>query len=108
MSKEFLPIYESYFKDSEPEVRSIAILKFPDICSKIPEKVLSERIVPVLKGLASDTSQHVRHSIAQILVKIAKFLNSQNVIELIVPIVGIIFKDDSIDVKVALIETFGY
>lgn len=96
-----------FLKDTEQEVKSIAILKLPEICEKLNEKVIIETIVPLLKVLVSDPSSHVRQSIGQILVKVAKFLSTNNLLEHIIPIIQQNYKDEALDVRLSIISTFG-
>ena len=107
VKKDILNIYVEFLKDTEQEVKSIAILKLPDICEKITEKTIIETILPLLKSLAVDPSPHVRQSIGQILVKVAKFLSTENLIEHIVPIIQQNYKDEALDVRLSIISTFG-
>ena len=107
VKKDILNIYVEFLKDTEQEVKSIAILKLPEICEKLTEKTIIETIAPLLKGLATDPSPHVRQSIGQILVKVARFLNSENLIEHIIPIIQINYKDEALDVRLSVIGTFG-
>ena len=104
MKKDILELYIEFLKDPEQEVKSIAILKLPEICEKITEKNIIEFLIPLLKNLVNDLSSHVRQSIAQILVKIAKFLNIENLIEHIVPLIQKTYKDEALDVRLSIID----
>lgn len=88
-------------------MKSIAVLKLPDICEKLNEKTIVETIIPHLKALALDPSPHVRQSTGQILVKVAKFLSADSLIEHIIPIIQQNFKDEALDVRLSIIGTFG-
>jgi len=107
VGKDILNIYVEFLKDTEQEVKAISILKLPEICEKLPENVIIETIVPLLKNLASDPSSHVRQSIAQILVKVAKYMKTENIIENIIPIIQQNYKDEALDVRISIISTFG-
>lgn len=107
MKKDILSLFVEFLKDSEQEVKSIAVLKLPEICEKIAEKAIIETVLPQLKVLASDPSPHVRQSTGQILVKVAKFLSPENLIEHIIPLVQQNYRDEALDVRLSIIGTFG-
>ena len=44
-------IYETLLKDSEHEVRSVALIKLKEICKCLTETVLLNNILPILNGL---------------------------------------------------------
>ena len=41
-------IVEELIKDNEPEVRSIAVLKLPDICTYLEEMYIKNKVLPWL------------------------------------------------------------
>ncbi|EGR29152.1 hypothetical protein IMG5_162070 [Ichthyophthirius multifiliis] len=104
IQKEILPIYEILLKDSEHEVRSITLIKVPELCQHLPSSILTTNLLPVLNGLVQDTSQHVRSSLGEIICKIANFFEQNSVISGIIPIVESLLKDETLDVRLSLIN----
>ncbi|EAR87276.1 serine/threonine-protein phosphatase 2A 65 kDa regulatory subunit A beta (macronuclear) [Tetrahymena thermophila SB210] len=97
--KEMVTIYETLLKDSEHEVRSVALIKLKDICKCLTEGVLVNNILPILNGLVQDTSQHVRTSLGEVLCSISVNFEVKNVISGILPIIENLLKDDMLDVR---------
>ena len=65
VDEEIVGFYELLLRDGEPEVRSEAVSKVPEVAKNCSSFVLIEKILPILKEqMASDTSQHVRGSMS--------------------------------------------
>jgi len=52
-------------KDNEAEVKTAAASKVPGFSSLLSQDVILEKIIPCVKDLVTDASQHVRSSLAQ-------------------------------------------
>ncbi len=65
-------------QDNEQEVKSIMLLKMPELVSKAGRQVLREQVMPLLQGVASDASQYVRISLANVLVKLGNHFEDKD------------------------------
>jgi hypothetical protein len=63
--------FTQLLRDSEPEVRSIAIEQLPKLANLISVETFRAKIVPSFDGLAKDPSQHVKLSLIHTLCQIA-------------------------------------
>ena len=61
----------------------------------------------MIQNLCTDNSQHVRNSIAQVISKISCHLSPKLIIENLIPIIKTIFNDESLDVKLSIIDSFA-
>eukprot|EP00828_Plagiopyla_frontata_P041715 TRINITY_DN6037_c0_g1_i1.p1 TRINITY_DN6037_c0_g1~~TRINITY_DN6037_c0_g1_i1.p1 ORF type:complete len:414 (-),score=55.85 TRINITY_DN6037_c0_g1_i1:171-1412(-) len=107
IQNEIFPIYEQLMNDMEQEVKSIAILKSPELLEKLTKEQIIDKVLPSLKNSAGDTSQHVRVSVAQVLSKVSRFIEVQDIIDQTFPLLDKLFKDEIIDVKLAVVENFN-
>ena len=57
---ELVPSFVKLLKDTEAEVRTAAAFKVTGFCELIPVEVVIKQILPVVKDLVNDQSQHVR------------------------------------------------
>ena len=65
--KHIKPIVESLLNDSEPEVKSEILLKVTEIVEFVKPDLILDKII----ALTTDTSQHVKESLAECVCKIA-------------------------------------
>lgn len=93
-------------QDNEQEVKSIMLLKMPELVNKAGRQVLREQLMPLLSGVTTDTSQYVRISLANVLVKLGNHFEDKDFQEHIIPLMQKMFKDESLEVKSALITSF--
>lgn len=94
-------------KDSEQEVRSCAIMKLPELCQYLDE-IIMNKLVTVLSQLTSDSSLHVRLSLAQIISQIAKNREGNFFTKSLFPLLQMLFKDEITEVRSALIQNLEY
>ncbi len=72
--------------DKEPEVRSEAISKLPELAKYCSQSALVEKVLPILNvNTVTDTSQHVKSSLALSITEISKFIGKQNTLQFVVP-----------------------
>jgi serine/threonine-protein phosphatase 2A regulatory subunit A len=70
----------------------------------IDRDVILARIVPCVQTIASDSSQHVRASLAQQISGLAPLLGKDSTIEVLVPLYLQLLKDDFSEVRLNLIS----
>lgn len=70
----------------------------------IDRDVILARIVPCVQAIASDSSQHVRASLAQQISGLAPLLGKDSTIEVLVPLYLQLLKDDFSEVRLNLIS----
>jgi serine/threonine-protein phosphatase 2A regulatory subunit A len=66
--------------------------------------VILARIVPCVQALSSDSSQHVRASLAQQISGLAPLLGKESTIDVLVPLYLALLKDDFSEVRLNLIS----
>lgn len=57
---ELLNAFIALTKDVEAEVRTAAAYKITDVCSLIPKDKIISTVIPAIKALVTDKSEHVR------------------------------------------------
>lgn len=70
----------------------------------IDRDVILARIVPCVQAIASDSSQHVRASLAQQISGLAPLLGKESTIDVLVPLYLQLLKDDFSEVRLNLIS----
>ncbi len=68
-----------------------------------PDRVISS-IVPCVKDLAADSSQHVRSALASVVMEVAPVLGKSATIEHLLPVFLSLLKDDFPDVRLNIIS----
>ena len=68
-----------------------------------PDRVISS-IVPCVKELAADSSQHVRAALASVVMEVAPVLGKSATIEHLLPVFLSLLKDDFPDVRLNIIS----
>jgi len=97
--------YELLLRDGEPEVRSEAVAKVPEVAKFSSSAVLIEKVLPILKEqMAKDQSQHVKGSMASAICELAAYITQEETIEYILPAVNQILQDSVTEVRVSLMQ----
>lgn len=103
-----MPIYMTLLGDSEPEVRSEAAAKLPLLAKHCDQKLIVSKILPSLKlQLATESSQHVKGSMAHSVCALANSLTQEEAAQHLIPMVSILLKNNNTEVIVSLIENMG-
>jgi serine/threonine-protein phosphatase 2A regulatory subunit A len=98
--KHIKEIIERLLGDSEPEVRSEIIIKVTEIVEFVkPDLVLDKLIL-----LSSDTSQHVRESLAECICKVATHIDPALYVEKALPGMVQLMKDAATEVRVSILN----
>ncbi len=94
--------------DSEAEVRSEAAAKLPLLAKNCSSNLIVSKILPSLKlQLATESSQHVKGSMAHSVCALAASLSSEEASQHLIPMVSILLKNNNTEVIVSLIENMG-
>jgi len=73
--KDIVGYYVTLMQDKEPEVRSEAILKLPELSKHCNSSAIVENILPVMNSFTvNDSSQHVKGSLATVISELASFV----------------------------------
>lgn len=100
-----IPIYTTLMNDNEPEVRSEAVNKLSDLADNCNTTSFVQKVLPGLKlQLTTESSQHVKGSMAYTVCKIAEKLRQEDATTHLIPMVSILLKNNSTEVIVSLIE----
>lgn len=116
---ELVGAFVSLLKDNEAEVRTAGAGQIPGesggsddpVCallrkgfSKLVDKeVILARILPCVKDLASDSSQHVRAALAMQISGLAPLLGTDETVEQLLPLFLTLLKDEFSEVRLNLI-----
>jgi serine/threonine-protein phosphatase 2A regulatory subunit A len=71
---ELVPAYIRLLRDNEAEVRIAAAGKVTKFCDIVAPQVASQHILPCVKELSTDSSQHVRAALASVIMGMAPLL----------------------------------
>jgi serine/threonine-protein phosphatase 2A regulatory subunit A len=118
VKEELVGAFVGLLKDQEAEVRTASASQVPgkfftligDMMlmagfSKLLDRdVILARIVPCVQALSTDSSQHVRASLAQQISGLAPLLGKESTIDVLVPLYLSLLKDDFSEVRLNLIS----
>jgi serine/threonine-protein phosphatase 2A regulatory subunit A len=76
----------------------------PGFCAIINHQTVLALIVPCIKALTSDASQHVRAAFAAHVSDLAPMIGKQNTIDHLLPLILTLLKDEASDVRLAIIS----
>ncbi|KRX09975.1 Armadillo-type fold [Pseudocohnilembus persalinus] len=105
LKNDFLTLYDSLLKDSEQEVKSIALQNLPEFCKQLTKSLIQINILPLFKNLVQDKSYHVKSSLGEVICDIAVQLNDEQLImSEIIPILDTLLKDEVIEVRLMVLS----
>uniref|UniRef100_A0A7E4VWT4 Protein phosphatase PP2A regulatory subunit A n=1 Tax=Panagrellus redivivus TaxID=6233 RepID=A0A7E4VWT4_PANRE len=106
---EIVTLYTNLLKDAEGEVRDVASMKLQGFCAGLPvenrSNVIIEQILPVVKPLATDTNQHVKISLASVVMGLAPLLGEKETVDHLLPIFLSMLRDDTPEVRLNIISS---
>lgn len=95
-------------KDNEAEVRTAAAFKVPDFCAALEKSIQFDTIVklvmPCVRDLVEDQSQHVRAALASVIMALAPGLGKDHTIQHLLPLFLQLLKDDYPEVRLNIIS----
>jgi serine/threonine-protein phosphatase 2A regulatory subunit A len=101
---ELVPAYIRLLRDNEAEVRIAAAGKVAKFCDIVAPQVASQHILPCVKELSTDSSQHVRAALASVIMGMAPLLGKEATIDQLLPIFLALLKDEFPDVRLNIIS----
>lgn len=124
MREELIGQYVQLLKDNEAEVRSAAATQIPGMESStsviiiillklvfvtgfsklLDKEVILARIIPCVRDLSQDASQHVRAALANQINGLAPLLGKDSTIEHLLPLFLLLLKDDFPEVRLNIIS----
>jgi serine/threonine-protein phosphatase 2A regulatory subunit A len=96
-------------KDVEPEVKTAACAQLPGFAALVPADILLADVLPAVKDLSSDSSQHVRAALATNVSGLAPILGKEEyfslprTIEQLLPLFLQLLKDETSEVRLNII-----
>ncbi|OSX67583.1 hypothetical protein POSPLADRAFT_1164991 [Postia placenta MAD-698-R-SB12] len=103
--EELIGHYVQLLKDNEAEARTAAAGQIPAGFAKLLEKeVILARIVPCVRDLCQDSSQHVRAALANQISGLAPLLGKDSTIEHLLPLFLHLLKDEFPEVRLNIIS----
>ena len=106
-SESLIPAYVNLMKDDEAEVRTAAAFKVADVTRellKYGEEPVLRAFMPELHALAEDNSEHVRASLACMIMDLAPVLGQENTIRYLLPQFLSLLNDESPEVRLNIIS----
>ncbi len=110
---ELVQLFVKLLKDTEAEVRTAAAFKVTPVCkfvvdgnnnSSTIEQVVLKQVLPCVKELAVDPSQHVRAALATNIMGLAPILGKQWTIDYLLEIFLQLLKDETPEVRLNIIS----
>merc|ERR1712168_1174746 len=100
--------FQNLLKDCEAEVRASAANKIKDFSINLPadcqEQIIMTYILPCVKDLVCDGSQHVKSALASVIMGLSPILGKDNTIEHLLPLFLIQLKDECPEVRLNIIS----
>ncbi|PRQ21330.1 hypothetical protein RchiOBHm_Chr7g0238001 [Rosa chinensis] len=97
---DLVPAYVRLLRDNEAEVRIAAAGKVTKFCRILDPELAVQQILPFVKELSTDSSQHVRSALASVIMGMAP----DATIEQLLPIFLSLLKDEFPDVRLNIIS----
>lgn len=108
LSADLVAIFASLLKDNEAEVKSVAGSKVKSFCENLPEdtreQIIMTTLLPCIKDLVIDPSQHVKSAIASEVMGLSPMLGKDNTIEHLLPLFLTMLKDEFPEVRLNVIS----
>lgn len=105
---DLLPQFVALLGDSESEVRASAAEKVLEFCLLLPEATRSQQVIsgvlPLLKNMVSDESEHVRTALAGVIMGISSVLGKDKTIAELLPLFLKMLKDSNSEVRLKIIQ----
>jgi serine/threonine-protein phosphatase 2A regulatory subunit A len=102
--KSFVGVFTKLVVDVEPEVRTAAAGNVVAVCSRIsPDLVMSE-VIPSIKDLVIDPSEHVRVSLSKVIMDLGPICGKENTKLLLVDLFLRLLQDEFSDVRLNIIS----
>ncbi|EAU93116.2 Ser/Thr protein phosphatase 2A regulatory subunit A [Coprinopsis cinerea okayama7 len=104
--EELVALYVNLLKDNEAEVRTAAATQIPGsgFSSFLEKEVILARIIPCVRDMSQDASQHVRAALAKEISGVAPLLGREATIEHLLPLFLHLLKDDFPEVRLNIIS----
>ncbi|KAE8666074.1 Serine/threonine-protein phosphatase 2A 65 kDa regulatory subunit A beta isoform [Hibiscus syriacus] len=93
-----------FLRDNEAKVRIAAAGKVTKFSRILSPYLVNQHILPCVKELSSDSSQHVRSALASVIMGMAPVLGKDATIEQLLPIFLSLLKDEIPDVRLNIIS----
>ena len=87
------------------QVRSAVSANIPAVCGLVAKAVVVSRVLPIVQRLVSDSSEHVRASVASVINELAAVLGKEETIDLLLPTLLALLRDETSEVLHALRPT---
>lgn len=103
----FVEVFSRFLCDMEAEVRAAAAFKATAMANLIAwdsETTVVDSLMPAIKKLASDPSEHVKSALASVIMDMAPVLGRDNSISHLLPLFLQFLKDDSAEVRLNIIS----
>ncbi|KAJ3381725.1 hypothetical protein HDU84_004889 [Entophlyctis sp. JEL0112] len=112
IKEDLIHAFVQVLKDNEAEVRTAASTQSPGLkivrkarfSAIIDKETVLREIIPCIRELVSDSSQHVRAALATEISSLAPILGKEQTIEHLLPLFLLLLKDDASEVRLNIIS----
>lgn len=104
IKKDSVEIFEELLKDTETEVRTITLLKVPELAQKLSQQQSFNIFFEYIEKASKDTSINVRMAVVEILGAYLATLDKEKVKESGVGLVMNMVKDDNQSIRIGLVQ----
>lgn len=80
------------------QVRSAVSANIPGVCTLLEKATVVNRILPIVQRLISDSSEHVRASVASVINELASVLGREDTVDLLLPLLLTLLRDETSEV----------
>ncbi|KRY51863.1 Serine/threonine-protein phosphatase 2A 65 kDa regulatory subunit A alpha isoform [Trichinella britovi] len=109
MCTELSNAFIALLKDVEAEVRSAAASRVIEFCKNLPEasreNLIFNQVLPCVKDLVNDVNQHVKTSLASVIMGMAPLLGREKTVEHLLPMYLMLLKDETAEVRLNIISS---
>ncbi|KRX81677.1 Serine/threonine-protein phosphatase 2A 65 kDa regulatory subunit A alpha isoform [Trichinella sp. T6] len=103
MCTELSNAFIALLKDVEAEVRSAAASRVIEFCKNLPEasreNLIFNQVLPCVKDLVNDVNQHVKTSLASVIMGMAPLLGREKTVEHLLPMYLMLLKDETAEIN---------
>jgi len=101
------PLYLNLLRDTEAEVRTVAVLKLPQISRLFPQELVISQIMPCVHVLATDQAENVRCALALVATEFAEVIGKGGATGMIDTVVLPLLEDESNEVRINIITNLN-
>lgn len=104
IKEDLVHAFVGILRDIEAEVKTAACAQIPEFCMLLTPDIILDEIMPRVRDLVTDGSQHVRAALAMHISGLASILGKNQTIEQLLPLFLQLLKDEASEVRLNIIS----